>query len=146
MEFFYFVLNLSDAWNFLPSFLLNLKLHKSSDKECNDENVAKSKSLCVAYTTLMVQIWPASSSPDISLREMAESSLQIDPQNANPFIALVHRLGDECPFEPKNPFDETMVVAARILEIDPTSPYAPYLFSLFLFLYFYCTLRAYKEL
>ena len=106
-------------------------MHENSDKEC--ENVAKS--LRVAYMTLMVEFCPASPDMDISLREMAESSLQIDPQNANPFIALVHRLGDECPFEPKNPFDETMVVAARILEIDPTSPYAPYLFLLLLSYY-----------
>ena len=70
----------------LNSFLLNLKLHENSDKECDNDNVSKSKSLRVAYTTLMIEISPASS--DNILREMAESSLKIDPHNANPFIVL----------------------------------------------------------
>ena len=86
--------------------------------------MAKSKSLRVAHTTLMVEIWPASS--DISLCEIAESSLKIDPHNANPFSALVHRLCDEGAAG-VNPFGDAM--ASRIPEIDPTSPYAPYLFS-----------------
>ena len=118
----------------LNSFLLNLKLHENSDKECNNDNVSKSKLLHVAYTTLMIEISPASS--DNILREMAESSLKIDPHNANPFIVLVHRLGAKTLFDPKNPFDEPMAVAmgARIPEIDPTSPYASYLFSIVIFL------------
>ena len=84
--------------------------------------MCKSKALRVAYTSLMAEIWPASSA--ISLREMAESSLKIDPHNANPFIVLAYRRDIESP----NSFCKAM--AARILEIDPTSPYAPYLFSL----------------
>ena len=116
-------------------------MHENSDKEC--ENVAKS--LRVAYMTLMVEFCPASPDMDISLREMAESSLKIDQHNANPFIVLVHRLiGEGEGVRLQNTLVGEM--AARIPEIDPTSPYAPYLFSLFLFLYFYCTLRAYKEL
>ena len=93
----------------------------------------KSKSLRVAYTTLMVEICPAS--PDISLREMAESSLKIDPHNANPFIVLVYRLIDERVHQ-QNPLVEEM--AARISKIDPTSPYAPYIFihySLFFYIF-----------
>ena len=89
--------------------------------------MAKSKALRVAYTTLMIEILPASS--DIVLCEMAESSLKIDPHNANPFIVLAHRLRKECAY----PFAEAMAVAARIPEIDPKSPYAPYLFSLVFF-------------
>ena len=111
-------------------------MHENSDKEYGSENVAKSKSLRVAYTTLMVEICPLS--PDISLHEMAENSLKIDPNNANPLIALVHRLEDVS----ANP---AMALAARIPEIDPTSPYAPYLFSIAPLLYFYWTLRVYYK-
>ena len=111
----------------LNYFLLNLKLHKNSDKECDSENMAKSKSLRVAYTTLMIEILPASS----DIREMIENSLKIDPHNANPLIVLVHQLDSKSAHE---------VMAARIPEIDPTSPYAPYLFSL---LSFCCTLGVY---
>ena len=99
----------------------------NADNECGSDNVAKSKSLHVAYTTLMVEIWPASS--DISLYEIAESSLKIDPNNVNPFCALVHRLCDEGTAG-ANPFGDAM--AARIPEIDPTSPYAQYYFPLLL--------------
>ena len=82
----------------------------------------------------MIEMLPASS--DNILREMAESSLKIDPHNANPFIVLAHRLADENPVDPKNLFDEPsgVAVSARIPEIDPTSPYAPYLFSIVIFL------------
>ena len=102
-------------------------MDENSDKECDSENVAKSKSLRVAYTTLMIEILPASS--DNILHEMAENSLKIDPHNANPFIVLVHRLIDERVHQ-QNPLVEEM--AARISKIDPASPYAPYLFSIFL--------------
>ena len=113
---------------------MKIELHENSDKECDNDNVSKSKSLRVAYTTLMIEISPASS--DNILREMAESSLKIDPHNANPFIVLAHRLADENPVDPKNLFDEPsgVAVSARIPEIDPTSPYAPYLFSIVIFL------------
>ena len=123
-DFCYFVLNLSDPWNFcLNSFKLNLKLYENSDKECDNDNLAKS--LRVAYTTLMVEILPTSS--DISLREMAERSLEIDRNNANPFIVLIYRAKDVR----ANP---AMTLAARIPEIDSTSPYAEYLFSIVIFL------------
>ena len=87
----------------------------------------------------MIEIWPTST--DIGLREMAESSLQIDPHNANPFIVLVHRL---CAKNASG--NEAMVLSARIPEIDPTSPYAPYIFSIVIKLLHNCTLRAYWEL
>ena len=82
----------------------------------------------------MVEIWPASSG--IVLREMAENSLKIDPHNANPFIVLAFRLSDK----KADLFDEAMTIAmsARISEIDPTSPYAPYIFihySLFFYIF-----------
>ena len=94
--------------------------------------MAKSKSLRVAYTTLMVEIWPASS--DIVLREMAENSLKIDPHNANSFNALVHRLINENA-------EAAMALAACIPKIDPMSPYAPYLFSIVIFLLHIVTLH-----
>ena len=85
----------------------------------------------------MVEIWPASS--DNILCEMAESSLKIDPQNANSFSALVHRLINENA-------EAAMALAARIPKIDPMSPYAPYLFSILIFLLYYtCTIRVYRE-
>ena len=98
---------------------LKLKLYENSDNEY--DNVAKSKALLVAYATLMIEILPASS----DIREMVENSLKIDPHNANPLIVLVHQLDSKSAHE---------VMAARIPEIDPTSPYAPYLFSIVIFL------------
>ena len=76
----------------------------------------------------MVRICRAS--PDISLREMAESSLKIDPNNANPLIVLMHRFE----YVSTNP---AMALAPRIPEIDPISPCALYLFSIASLLYFY---------
>ena len=77
----------------------------------------------------MIEIWPELS--DIVLHEMAENSLKIDPHNANPFIVLVHRLLHER-VHLQNPLVEEM--AALIPKIDPTCPYAPYLFSIVIFL------------
>lgn len=113
----FFARNEQNIKIFYLFFLLNLKLDKNSDKEC--DNVTKSKLLHVAYKTLMAEIWPESS--DTIIGEIAESSLKIDPHNANPFIVLTHRLCGES----ENPYGVTM--AARISEIDPTSPYAQYL-------------------
>ena len=88
----------------------------------------------------MIEFGPASGIR--GLLEMAESSKEIDPHNANPFIAVIHRISDDGII-----LHETMAMelATRIPGIDPKSPYAPYLFSIVIFLLHNKSIGSYKS-